>query len=117
ATFGAFAETASCAIEVPAHSHWSYATSVSFAVLYAFVARFVAGRIWEACPPGQGWIAGAALVLLASAVVGFLGVVTGEFWALTIEGIRIGGGHMSYRANRVPWAHRLSADQSVRGGV
>ena len=55
---------------------------------------------------GQGWIAGAALVLLASAVVGFLGVVTGELWALTIEGIRIGaGGHMSYRANRVPWAH------------
>ena len=82
------------------------AVIVSFAVLYAFVARFVAGRIWEACPPGHGWIAGAALVLLASAVVGFLGVVTGELWALTIEGIRIGaGGHMSYRADRVPWAH------------
>src|SRR5687768_1640712 len=75
---------------------------VSFAVLYALVASFVARRIWELFPPGEGWIAGAVVVLLASAVVSTGGVLAGEFWSFGIEGIRIGGGHLSYRGNRIP---------------
>jgi hypothetical protein len=42
----------------------------------------------------------ALTVSLASAVV-----AVGQLWAFLIEGLRIGSGHLSYRAARIPWAH------------
>jgi hypothetical protein len=33
------------------------------------------------------------------------GLLSGEEWSLAAESIRIGTGHLSYRADRLPWAH------------
>lgn len=48
-------------------------------------------------------------VLLAVMIIGI-----GQVWAGLVETIRIGNGHLSYRASRIPWAHhRVSTGISV----
>jgi hypothetical protein len=46
-----------------------------------------------------------ASVVLASIVMAVVMVVIGQVWAAFVEMIRIGNGHMSYRAARIPWSH------------
>jgi len=84
------------------------AVILSFAVLYGFAASGLAGQIWRRFPPAEEWIAGAVATLLTSAVISMAGVLLGELWATSVENLRIGSGHLSYRVNRIPWVqHRL----------
>ena len=47
-------------------------------------------------------------VVLVSAVFAAGIVAVGQLWAAAVETLRIGNGHLSYRAARIPWAgHRL----------
>lgn len=43
-------------------------------------------------------------LVIAAAVIGI-----GQVWAGLVEAIRIGNGHLSYRASRIPWAHHRLA--------
>ncbi|MDO8679532.1 MAG: hypothetical protein Q7R30_13335 [Acidobacteriota bacterium] len=44
-------------------------------------------------------------VVLVSIGLAVAVVIVGQVWAAIVEMIRIGNGHMSYRAFRIPWSH------------
>ena len=81
---------------------WDLAVMLSFALLY-IVAAYAIVRHLEKIE--------AAFVMkaYASLAVSLAGVLLGEIWALSAEGMRIGTGHMSYRVWRVPWLHHEPA--------
>jgi hypothetical protein len=82
---------------------------LSFAVLYGFAASGFSRRVWRRFPFDEGWVAGAVATVIASAIVSLGGVMVGEIWSTTLEEMRIGNGHLSYRVARIPWnQHRLS---------
>jgi hypothetical protein len=84
------------------------AVILSFAVLYGFAASVMARRVWRRFPPEEGWIVGAAATLVTSAFVSMAGILVGEVWSEVLEQFRLGNGHLSYRADRIPWhQHRL----------
>ena len=84
------------------------AVILPFMVLYCFAALAVARMIWRRYPPmEQGWIAGAIMVLFLSLVFAAGSTMLGEVWCGIAESLRIGNGHMSYRAQRLWWGrHR-----------
>ena len=50
-----------------------------------------------------------AAVAVTSAVVSTAGMLVGELWSGAVEMLRVGNGHLSYRADRIPWGqHRAS---------
>ena len=91
------------------------AVILSFAVLYGLAASAMARRLRRRFPFDEGWMAGAVTTAIASAVASLGGLMAGEIWSTTLEEIRIGNGHLSYRVARIPWTqHRLSI---FAGGV
>jgi hypothetical protein len=74
---------------------------ISFATLYWLVARRVAGRITVTF--GGSLPAVTLAVLFGSLALSIIGVLFGDVWSGVAETIRIGNGHASYRANRIPW--------------
>ncbi len=85
------------------------AVVLSFGLLYAaLVNRFVQG-IWRWFPPAQDRWAGITATILISLLASLLGVVACEMWSDQAEALRIGYGHLSYRADRIPWVHHRSA--------
>jgi len=74
------------------------------AVVFGTVAFFVTGKVQQRFPSGPPFI---VTTLLVSAVVAAAGVLLGELWSWLVEMIRVGNGHLSYRALRLPWTrHR-----------
>ena len=75
---------------------------IGFAMLYAALARHVAGRIFQSAMADSRALASAATIAVA---VGFaaIGLLAGDVWTGLIESIRLGNGHVSYRVDRVPW--------------
>ncbi|MGD1211534.1 MAG: hypothetical protein ABR973_09285 [Candidatus Acidiferrales bacterium] len=78
---------------------------LSFAVFYCLAASNIARRVWQRFPPEEGWIAGTVATFITSGVVSAVGVGLGEVWSGIVETIRVGNGHLSYRADRIPWTH------------
>lgn len=76
---------------------------LSFAALYACAAYLIARRfsrryhevLWD-------WAAMVAYLSLAASATG---VLMGETWCETMESLRLGNGHLRYRALRIPWGH------------
>lgn len=81
------------------------AVILSFALFFCLAATSITGRLWRRFPPQEEWIAGTVATLLASVVVSAIGVDLGEVWSGIVENIRVGNGHLSYRADRIPWTH------------
>lgn len=79
------------------------AVVLSFFGLYGLASYHIARRIWQHFPPADGWVPGSALVAVMSFAASIAGLLLGELWSANIEMIRVGNGHMSYRANRIPW--------------
>jgi len=52
---------------------------------------------------GSDSIVALVITMVASLLVSFLGVLVGEWYSITIEMIRVGNGHLSYRTQRIPW--------------
>jgi hypothetical protein len=73
------------------------AVVLSFAVFYiGIVFALVRGR-------------STAMLLYLSIIASVGAVLLCEWWAGLVEGIRLGTGHLSYRATRIPWSrHRLA---------
>jgi hypothetical protein len=84
------------------------AVILSFALLFSFAASLVARRICRLHPLEDGWVGPIAMTAFVSIAGGVCGVLLGEQWSLTLEMLRIGNGHISYRVERIPWTqHRL----------
>jgi len=81
------------------------AVIVPFLLLYGVLAMLLAGRLGRRYPPEDSMTAAIAMTLLCSLAFGVGGLLLGEEWSLAAEGLRLGTGHLSYRADRLPWAH------------
>ena len=78
------------------------AVIVGFAILYALVAYYLAGLLRGRFPPDE-WVAFLIATIAMSLLVSILGVMAGDLWSLSMENLRMGSGHLSYRVDRVPW--------------
>ena len=89
------------------HRGFDWAVNAPMAVVTCVVAWVIGGRIrrrfkMEAVP----LLIAAALSSIGLAVAV---VAIGQVWASAVEVMRIGNGHLSYRAFRIPWSqHRLA---------
>ncbi|MGH9657151.1 MAG: hypothetical protein ACRD96_01335 [Bryobacteraceae bacterium] len=80
------------------------AVNLPFGVLYCFLAAVAARWIWRRYPRGEhGWIPGFVMTLFLSLAAGAGSTMLGQMWGWLVETIRIGNGHMSYRAQRLWW--------------
>ena len=77
------------------------AVILSFGALYGVAAYIFAGRIRRRFTPDEPgfWIMTITLALGISLV----GVLAGGLWSITVEEVRMGSGHLSYRMNRIPF--------------
>jgi hypothetical protein len=80
------------------------AVLLSFALLYSLVSIGLVIRIFSRFPVDAPVPALAATVGM-SAVVSGGGLMGLGLWAGTVEMIRVGNTHMSYRVDRLPWGH------------
>ncbi len=46
-------------------------------------------------------------LLMAAVAIAVAVVAIGQVWAGYVEMLRLGNGHLSYRARRIPWGHHL----------
>jgi hypothetical protein len=85
------------------------AMNLPFALLYAFAAWVASKWIWRRYPRVEhGWVPGAAMAVFLSLAAAACCAMAGELWSWTMETCRLGNGHMSYRAQRLPWARHRS---------
>jgi hypothetical protein len=76
-----------------------------FVLLYLFLSAVLVKRVFRRYPPEDGLAVRLVMILLSSLAAGIGGLLSGVQLAQLIEAIRVGNGHMSYRADRIPWAH------------
>jgi hypothetical protein len=76
------------------------AVTLSFALIYAAAAYYIAGRIRRRFPPGEPgfWI----MAVTMSFCIALVGLAAGNVWSIIIEGCRLNSGHLSYRMNFIP---------------
>jgi len=67
----------------------------------------MARLVWRRFPPAEGRLAGVVATVLISAVFSLAGLLLGELWSIAAETLRVSNGHLSYRADRIPWNHHL----------
>ena len=75
---------------------------LSFAAIYVLVAHQIAARLFRGALADSATLA-LGMTLAVAVAVSVIGVLAGEVWAMLVESIRVGNGHMSYRVERVPW--------------
>jgi hypothetical protein len=80
------------------------AVSLPFVLLYGVLAGMLIGKLRRRYPPEDGWTVAFAMIIVSSLAFGVGGMMLGEQWSILVESIRIGNGHLSYRADRLPWA-------------
>jgi hypothetical protein len=78
---------------------------LSFVVFFWFVADRLTQRVSRRFPPREGRAPALMLTAVISVGVSFAGALLGELWSFIAEGYRLGNGHLSYRASRIPWVH------------
>lgn len=76
-----------------------------FVLIYLFLAVVLVDKVIRRYPPQAGLAVALVMILLTSLAAGIGGGLLGKQLADFFEMIRVGNGHMSYRADRVPWAH------------
>ena len=76
-----------------------------FVLLYLYLSVLLVNKVRRRYPPEDGLAVGLVMIVLASLAAGLGGALSGEQLAQLLEAIRVGNGHMSYRADRIPWAH------------
>ena len=79
-----------------------------FALYYGVLGFRIAGSLIRSVPPEHLWPPLLA-TLVVSLPVSFIGVLAGDFWSFTAEGLRLSNGHLSYRAARIPWSRHALA--------
>ncbi|MFL5619592.1 MAG: hypothetical protein ACJ79A_14510 [Gemmatimonadaceae bacterium] len=81
--------------------------TIAFAALFGLVAYGVTRRVNRNFPFDGGWnsVVAVAAIVMTSIVVSGVAVLVGEWYAITVEVMRVGNGHLSYRTQRIPWTH------------
>ena len=83
---------------------------ISFFIIYVWLANALAFRILR----GRNYesLGTKVILLYAALLMGAVFVHAGNIWCDTMEAIRLGNGHGSYR-DRVPWDHHAAAEYVV----
>jgi hypothetical protein len=81
------------------------AVILPFAVFYAWAADFIARRISQRHADRRDTSAWAVMTVYTSVIAGAVGALAAEVWSGLVESVRLGTGHLSYRAERIPWNH------------
>lgn len=91
-------------------THIDLAVNLPFALLYFCGVWLACGAIWRGYTPSEdGWGPSLIMALFCSLIFGLGCTMAGEVWSLIAETYRLGNSHMSYRAQRLPWAqHRVA---------
>ncbi|PYV79467.1 MAG: hypothetical protein DMG96_04105 [Acidobacteria bacterium] len=86
------------------------ASMISFFIIYVWLANALAFRILR----GRNYesLGTKVILLYAALLMGAVFVHAGNIWCDTMEAIRLGNGHGSYR-DRVPWDHHAAAEYVV----
>jgi hypothetical protein len=84
------------------------AVILSFAVVYAWAADFIARRISRRHADRRDTSAWAVMTVYTSVIAGAVGALAAEVWSGLVESVRLGTGHLRYRAERIPWNHHAS---------
>jgi hypothetical protein len=75
---------------------------LALGTMYMMAAYAMAGRIARRFPADE-WVAGAFAILALSLAAGLAAVSIGDILSTGAEILRVGNGHLSYRADRLPW--------------
>jgi len=86
------------------------ASMISFLIIYVWLANAVAFRILRGRDYGS--LSTKLILAYAALCLGAVFVNAGNIWCDTMEAIRLGNGHGSYR-DRVPWNHHSTAEYVV----
>jgi hypothetical protein len=88
---------------------WDAMVILLFGVIYASISAVIAQSISRRFPADEGWPALAAPAI-GSLGIGALGLLLFQWWAMTLEMIRVGNDHLSgYRASWNPWTEHFIA--------
>ena len=86
---------------------WDVMVVLLFGVVYACISAVITRSISRRFPSDEGWPALAAPAI-ASLGVSALGLLVFQLWAMILEVVRVGNGHLSgYRASWNPWTDHL----------
>jgi len=81
------------------------AVVLSFIVLYVWATSVIVRRIsrhYRGHQESSDWL---IMTVYTSVIASAVGVFLGEQWSGIMEDVRVGNGHLSYRAERIPWVH------------
>jgi hypothetical protein len=86
------------------------AVIASFGMLYLTTVYFVERRLWKVYSRTGDRQRGVMMTIYLSVMTSALGMLLlPDIWATTMENIRIGNGHLSYRGARIPWQYHRPA--------
>jgi hypothetical protein len=72
------------------------------ALVFLLFSYRLCNRIFETT---DSRVSAAIRAFVTSILISACGVLVGEMWALAIETLRIGNGHLSFRTARIPWSN------------
>ena len=75
---------------------------LALGTMYVMAAYALAGRIARRFPADE-WVAGVFATLALSLAAALVAVAIGDMLSIGAEILRVGNGHLSYRAERLPW--------------
>jgi hypothetical protein len=81
------------------------AVVLSFLIIYSWLANALSFQIWHSQAQDDVERRAKIISVYAAILLGLTFVMLGEAWCDTMETIRLGNGHESYRGERVPWVH------------
>jgi len=85
-----------------------FVVNLPFVLIYCFSSGMIVRRLHGRYPPNDGWTAWIVMIFLASLTFGIGAMVLGEQWSIMAEMVRVGNGHLSNRAFRLPWVQYRS---------
>lgn len=81
------------------------AVILTFIALYGWAATLIVRRVCRRNADRQETSSWVVMIVYTSIIASVVGVLLGEVWSDLMENIRLGNGHLSYRAERIPWSH------------
>jgi len=84
---------------------FDWAVIVSYALLYGLAVYLLIEKLREEYWSKEERVRGVILTFYASVITSLVGTALGGLWSATMENIRLGNGHLSYRLARIPWQH------------
>lgn len=84
---------------------FDWAVILSYAVLYTLAVYLITRKLAEAFWRNGDKVRAAMMTVYVSAITSLAGTGLSGLWFATMENIRLGNGHLSYRLARIPWQH------------